>query len=651
MRPFGSTVYVHIHTHHSKLEPRYFKAILMGYRSYSESTIRYFNPVTKEFNFTRDYKFASLGKDGTPLTSSEDDHGMNFRPYRWSSDESPFGSMEPAKFDPLPHADPSQEVVTPDARAQAVPKVPRPERRHDVFEAGEVEAETPTKIVGSKPNFFVAGWQEPQEKKDRTPAADLIDLTEQNDIVELGDNTRILETIPEEEESSFIASIAVLGVKVNSPTSAVVYCMVATDCPSTYQQARKSKDWPYWWPAMKVELRKMDLYGVWVVVKRTPDMRVLHTRWLYTRKIDGMTGRVDAYRARLVVRGFEQIFGLDHQEVYAAVAHKDSIRIFLAIVNFHQLFCDQVDIQAAFLNGPIEEDVYIAPPEGMSVPEGSVLKLRKALYGLKQAPRCFDKVLDGWLKSEGFQPNSADPYLYSYSQGDVFMMLTVHVDDQLIAGNSRSALDAFKSRLNARFPCTDHGEVNYFLGMNIIRDRENRKLWISQEHYVEGVLERFDMSNSFKTKTPLPSSFKARAATDEEHAEVAHLPYPSIVGSIMYAATISRPDLAFPANLLARYISKWNAEHYRAAKHLLRYLRGTSDLCLLFDADSSQRTVSGYVDADWGGCADTYRSTTGYLFKVHGSLVAWKSRRQSTFALSTTEAELMAEVDAAKQAT
>lgn len=520
---------------------------------------------------------------------------MNFRPYRWSDSESPFSSMKPAECDPLPHTDPSQEVVTPEARAKAVPKEPRPERVRDVFEAADQEPETPSKVVGTNPGFFVAGWQAPRERKQAEASSDLIDLTEDDGVVELGDNTRILETIPEEEETSFIASIAVLGIKVNSPTSAVVYCMVATDCPNTYQQARKSKDWPYWWLAMKVELRKMDLYGVWEIVKLTPAMRVLRTRWLYTRKIDGATGKVDAYRARLVVRGFEQIFGLDHQEVYAAVAHKDSIRTFLAITNYHRLYCDQVDIQAAFLNGPIEEEVFIAPPDGMSVPEGSVLKLRKALYGLKQAPRCFNKALDGWLKSEDFLPNSADPCLYSYRQGDVFMMLTVHVDDQLIAGNDRSALDAFKSRLNTRFPCTDHGEVNYFLGMNIIRDRENRKLWISQEHYVEGVLERFDMTNAFKTKSPLPSNFKARVATDEEHAEVAHLPYPSIVGSIMYAATISRPDLAFPANLLARYISKWNAEHYRAAKHLLRYLRGTSDLCLLFDAESSQRTVSGYV--------------------------------------------------------
>jgi hypothetical protein len=174
-------------------------------------------------------------------------------------------------------------------------------------------------------------------------------------------------------------------------------------------------------------------------------------------------------------------------------------------------------------------------------------------------------------------------------------------------------------------------------------------LKMSQEHYMENVLERFDMSHCKPEKTPLPMNFEPRTATDEEFQIAKNLPYPAMVGSMMYAATVARPDLAYAANLLAKYITKWSEEHFRAAKHLLRYVRGTSDLCLSFQCHDDSPTLHGYVDADWGGCSDTTRSTTGYLTYVYGCLVGWRSKRQPTTALSTMEAELMASCDVVKQ--
>jgi hypothetical protein len=174
---------------------------------------------------------------------------------------------------------------------------------------------------------------------------------------------------------------------------------------------------------------------------------------------------------------------------------------------------------------------------------------------------------------------------------------------------------------------------------------------MSQEHYFQSVLERFDLQDCNPARTPLPTGFRPVPATDEEHALAKHLPFPQVVGSVLYASTISRPDLAEAAGVLSRFISKWNESHWKAAKHLLRYIRGTTDLCLMFDGDCGKRILLGYADADWGGDMDTRRSTTGYVFKVYGGVVAWKSRRQPTVALSTTEAEYMASADAAQQAT
>jgi hypothetical protein len=158
------------------------------------------------------------------------------------------------------------------------------------------------------------------------------------------------------------------------------------------------------------------------------------------------------------------------------------------------------------------------------------------------------------------------------------------------------------------------------------------------------------MTNANPALNIMPSGFKALPATDEEFATVSHSPYPSIAGAILYASTISRPDLSFIAGVMCWYISKWNDDHWKLAKHVLQYIRGTTDLCLTFNGDSEERILLGYADADWGGDLDTRRSTTGYVFKTFGSVVAWKSRRQATVALSTTEAEYMSSADCARQA-
>jgi hypothetical protein len=145
----------------------------------------------------------------------------------------------------------------------------------------------------------------------------------------------------------------------------------------------------------------MEKYKLWTMVDRQPSMRVVGGRWVLTRKIDGDTGLPSKYKARWVAKGFSQIEGVDFHELFAAVAHKDTIRVFLAIVNHLDLECDQVDITAAFLNGDLDETIYLAPPEGSDIPADKVLLLRKSLYGLKQSPRCFNKAFDKWLNSQG----------------------------------------------------------------------------------------------------------------------------------------------------------------------------------------------------------------------------------------------------------
>jgi hypothetical protein len=385
-------------------------------------------------------------------------------------------------------------------------------------------------------------------------------------------------------------------------TNLAYYHALSVNAPSSYQQARTSSEWENWKDAISAELAKMDKYKVWEVIPRKDNMRVVGARWVFTRKVDGTTGKPSAYKARWVAKGYSQIEGVDFTELFAGVARKDSIRLFLALVNYYNLECDQVDIVAAFLNGDLEETIYMDPPEGSTIPHGHVIHLLKSLYGLKQSPRCFNKRFDAWLREQGFTPTMADPCLYLRKQGETVILISIHVDDQLIASNNRPELDKFKKQLNSEFECSDSGPASYFLGFNITRDRKNQTLSISQQHYFEALLDKFSMLDCNPAQSPLPTTFKPVPATDTEFEEAQSLPYAQLVGAVLYASTVSRPDLAHAASVLSRYISKWSKTHFAAAKHLLRYLKGTSDYALTFRA--IKQTV-GYCDADWGGDLDT----------------------------------------------
>jgi Reverse transcriptase (RNA-dependent DNA polymerase) len=270
-----------------------------------------------------------------------------------------------------------------------------------------------------------------------------------------------------------------------------------------------------------------------------------------------------------------------------------------------------------------------------------VCKLKKSLYGLKQAPRQWYKKFGSFMMSHGYQRTKADPCVYFKRLANgKFLILLFYVDDMLIAGHDAQMIDMLKKEMSKSFDMKDMGQARQILGMQIIRDRKTKRLWLSQEKYIERVLERFNMQGAKKVSCPLPNHLKLSKklcpSTEKGKDEMSRVPYSSAVGSLMYSMVCTRPDIAHAVGVVSRFLSNPGKQHWEAVKWILRYLRGTSKLCLSFWKD--EVVLEGYTDADMAGDLDHRKSTSGYMFTFTGGAVSWQSKLQKCVALSTTEA-------------
>ena len=304
-----------------------------------------------------------------------------------------------------------------------------------------------------------------------------------------------------------------------------------------------------------------------------------------------------------------------------------------------------MDVRTAFLNGELEHELYMEQLEGYEDEDHPdfLCKLRKSLYGLKQSARCWNVKMDSFLKASGYNQSTADPCMYQKSENrdgkQCLMLIALYVDDIVLATNDTTMLNKEKNQLMKRFEIEDQGEMHHCLGMCIKKDRSTKTMHISQKAYLENILKRFNMSNCKPVSTPMEVGKKYEKLKDGEQTTDLR-EYQCIIGSLMYAAIATRPDIAFSVGMLSQYMSNPGEEHFIGMKRVLRYLRGTTDFGLEFKAkDNMKINLHGYADADWAGDVSTRKSTTGYLFQIGNGTVSWKTRRQSIVALSSTEAE------------
>ena len=377
----------------------------------------------------------------------------------------------------------------------------------------------------------------------------------------------------------------------------------------------------------------------------------MQNKWIYKIKqeVDGSK----RYKARLVVKGFQQREGIDFDEIFSPVVKHTTIRVVLGLVEAEGLYLEQLDVKTAFLHGDLKEVIYMQQPQGFIAPgkEDLVCKLQKSLYGLKQAPRQWYKKFDAFMCRSGYTRCQSDHCCYFKRFDKSYIILLLYVDDMLIAGADFNEIEKLKKEMSNHFAMKDLAEAKKILGIKIIRDKVAGTLKLSQAEYVEKVLKRFNMDESKAVGTPLVAHFKLSKEqspkTGKEKEAMKNVPYASAVGCLMYAMVCTRPDIAHAVGVVSRYSSNPGKQHWEAVKWIMRYLRGTTDMALCFKRGSTE--LQGYVDADLAGDNDTCRSTTGYVYTVGGAAVSWVSNLQGHVALSTTEAEYVAVSEAGKE--
>ncbi|GJZ47672.1 zinc finger, CCHC-type containing protein [Tanacetum coccineum] len=310
--------------------------------------------------------------------------------------------------------------------------------------------------------------------------------------------------------------------------------------PTSYKAAMLDLESNKWIDAMNAEIQSMMDNMVWVLVDLPLGCKTVRSKWLFKKKTD-MDGIVHVYKARLVVKGYTQLYGVDYEEMFSLVADIRAIRILISIASYYDYEIWQMDVKIAFLNGYLDEEIYMVQPEGFVNPNHlrKVCKLQRSIYGLKQASRSWNKRFDEEIKRFGFAQNLDESCVYQKASGSNVTSLILYVDDIIIMGNHIPSLQSVKNYLGKCFAMKDLGEAAFILGIKIYKDRSKRLIRLSQNAYMDKILKRYKMDNSKRGHIPMQERLDLNksqgAQTPKEVNRMKNVPYASVVGSIIYA--------------------------------------------------------------------------------------------------------------------
>lgn len=413
--------------------------------------------------------------------------------------------------------------------------------------------------------------------------------------------------------------------------------------PATYTEAINSGDSQHWKAAMIDELKSLEENDTWDIVQRPNNCNVIGSKWVY--KVKSPPNEQRKYKARVVAKGYTQVAGVDYTETFAPVIRYDTVRCVLAMAALDDMEIVQFDVKTAFLNGNLEETIFMEIPEGVEHKTNEVCRLKRSLYGLKQASRAWNSKFVKFLSKCGFEQSNSDPCVFYGCIADAKVIILLYVDDGLVLSHSKIAIDTMVKKLGDEFKIT-LGSGKYYVGMEISRDRKAGTITISQASYIDKVVNKFNMGESNRISTPADVSTILTKSQDDCDVD---FPYRQACGSLTYAVTVARPDIAYSVGEISKFMENPNQSHVNAVKRILRYLNRTKYLGITYGKSESNELLIGYTDADYARDIDTRRSTTGFAFMIGGGVVSWRSQRQKTVALSTAEAEFMAVCDGVKE--
>ncbi|KAI5344111.1 hypothetical protein L3X38_011988 [Prunus dulcis] len=448
--------------------------------------------------------------------------------------------------------------------------------------------------------------------------------------------------ISDQEREAGSQNVDYTPLKYKSIAEIYEKCNMCIIEPESFEEAAKDDSWK---KAMEAEITMIEKNNTWELVNRPFDKPIIGVKWIYKTKLN-LDGSVQKNKARLVAKGYSQKPGIDFNETFAPVARLDTVRTLVAVAAQRNWNLFQLDVKSAFLNGVLNEEVYVDQPSGfvMQGSEDKVYKLKKALYGLKQAPRAWYDEINSYFIKTGFYRSPSEATLYTKMSTSGILIVSLYVDDIIYTGSSKEIMAAFKDDMMRQYEMTDLGLLHHFLGLGVLQT--DSCIFLHQKKYAKTLLDKFGLKDCKSVATPLAVNEKLSRVDGSELAD--ETLYRQMVGSLLYL-TATRPDIMFAASLLARFMHNPTKKHMGTAKRVLRYVQGTINYGIAYDKGKGAVLI-GYCDSDWSGSEDDMRSTSGYAFNLGSGAFSWASIKQSSVALSTAEAEYMSAAEATAQA-
>ena len=384
---------------------------------------------------------------------------------------------------------------------------------------------------------------------------------------------------------------------------------------------------------------------------------IIDTRWVCKTKLNPDNSKL--VKARLVARGFRDTNFYDLRETYAPVTRLPLIRLILAFANKFDLIMYQLDVKTAFLNSDVLGEINTEIPEGFTCTEKEkkecVWKLNKSLYGLRTSPKSWNNLFSEAMKDLGFKTTIHEPCLFIYRDTEILILAVLYVDDVILAGNNETVLIKIKRKLMEKFEMKDLGEPKEYLGITISCDRSTKTLKLNRTKFINKMLDKIGYKDAHPQRSPMVTAQvnnKRRREREDQESDnevIEPTKYREIVGSLLYLANATRPDISYAVNVLSRHQLNPTKNEWKMVDRLLKYLVYSKDLSLVYRGKGDKNNpLDAFSDAS---LADSRNSITtcGYLIRLFEDIISWKTRKQSHVALSTCEAEYIAMSEACKE--